>query len=88
MTGKKKAMIFRTSEEKHAQILRLADALGLGTGKTVSMTEVIEMAIDALAYRPVPAGAGPAVLRPVALRRTWLRQRHNGELVPTRGGRP
>ena len=26
------------------------------------------MAIDA-AYRPVPAGAGPAVLRPVALRR-------------------
>ena len=68
-TGKKKAMIFRTTEEKHAQILRLADALGLGTGKTVSMTEVIEMAIDALAYRPVPAGAGPAVLRLVALRR-------------------
>ena len=40
-------------------------------GDTLSSTcfGVIEMAIDALAYRPVPAGAGPAVLRPVALRR-------------------
>jgi hypothetical protein len=47
-TGKKKAVIFRTTEEKHAQILRLADVLGAGKTKPVSMTEVIEMGIDVL----------------------------------------
>ena len=47
-TGKTKPIIFRTTEEKRAQILRLADALGAGKTKPVSMTEVIEMGIDAL----------------------------------------
>jgi hypothetical protein len=41
-------MIFRTTEEKRAQILRLADVLSLGKSKPVSITETIELAIDAL----------------------------------------
>ena len=47
-TGKTKAIIFRTTEEKRAQILRLADALGLGQPKPISIAETIEKAIDAL----------------------------------------
>lgn len=47
-SGKTKAIIFRTTEEKRAQILRLADALSLGKPKPVSIAETIEMAIDAL----------------------------------------
>ena len=46
--GKTKAMIFRCTEEKRAQILRLADALSAGKQKPVSIAETIEMAIDAL----------------------------------------
>jgi len=46
--GKTKAIIFRTTEEKRAQILRLADALGLGQPKPISIAETIEKAIDAL----------------------------------------
>ena len=47
-TGKTKPIIFRTTKEKRAQILRLADVLSLGKSKPVSITETIEMAIDAL----------------------------------------
>ena len=47
-SGKNKAIIFRTTEEKRAQILRLADALSLDKSKPVSMAETIERAIDAL----------------------------------------
>jgi hypothetical protein len=47
-TGKTKPIIFRTTEEKRAQILRLADLLSLGQSKPVSITETIERAIDAL----------------------------------------
>ena len=47
-TGKTKPIIFRTTEEKRAQILRLADLLSLGQPRPVSITETIEMAIDAL----------------------------------------
>ena len=41
-------IIFRTTEEKRAQILRIADVLGLGKRRPISMTEVIERGIDAL----------------------------------------
>ena len=47
-TGKTRPIIFRTTEEKRAQILRLADLLSLGQSKPVSITETIERAIDAL----------------------------------------
>lgn len=47
-TGKTRPIIFRTTEEKRAQILRLADVLSLGKRKNVSITETIEMAIEAL----------------------------------------
>ena len=46
--GKIKPIIFRTTEEKRAQILRIADVLGLGKRRPISMTEVIERGIDAL----------------------------------------
>ena len=47
-TGKDKAIIFRTTEAKREQLLRLADALSLGRSRPVSMAETIEQAIDAL----------------------------------------
>lgn len=46
-SGKTRAMIFRTTEEKRAQILRIADALSTAD-RVVSITMVIEMSIDAL----------------------------------------
>jgi len=46
-SGKTKPMIFRTTEEKRAQILRIADALS-SQGNIVSITQVIERGIDAL----------------------------------------
>ena len=47
-SGKTKPLIFRTTEAKKAQIQRIADALGLGRERPVSMTQVIERGIDAL----------------------------------------
>lgn len=46
--GKTAPIIFRTTPEKRAKILEIADALGLGKGRPVSMTQVIERGIDAL----------------------------------------
>ncbi|MGA7329724.1 MAG: hypothetical protein WBX25_35900 [Rhodomicrobium sp.] len=46
--GKDKPMIFRTTAQKRDQILRLADLLSAGKPKKVSITETIELAIDAL----------------------------------------
>jgi hypothetical protein len=46
--GKDTAIIFRTTREKKAQILRLADRLDLRGDRKASMAETIELAIDAL----------------------------------------
>ena len=47
--GKTKAMIFRTTTERKAQMIEMANALSAGKpGKPVSLTEVFEMAVDAL----------------------------------------
>jgi hypothetical protein len=47
--GKTQAMIFRTTPERKAQMAAIADFLSAGRpGKPVSLTEVFEMAIDAL----------------------------------------
>jgi hypothetical protein len=46
--GKDTAIIFRTTKEKKAQILRLADRIDLRPNVKASIAETIEMAIDAL----------------------------------------
>ena len=46
--GKDTAIIFRTTKEKKAQILRLADRLDLRGARKASIAETIETAIDAL----------------------------------------
>jgi hypothetical protein len=46
-SGKTRPIIFRTTEEKRAQILRLADALS-SAGNVVSMTQILERGVDAL----------------------------------------
>jgi hypothetical protein len=46
--GKDKAIIFRPTAQKRDQILRLADLLSAGKTKKVSITETLQMAVDAL----------------------------------------
>ena len=46
--GKTVPITFRTTPQKKQQILRLADRLSLSEDATISLTEVIEMAIDEL----------------------------------------
>lgn len=48
--GKTKQVIFRVTPEKHAQLVRLADALSTGR-KPISLTETMEKALDVLEAR-------------------------------------